>query len=233
MASSSIAAAPSVTFSRRRARRSWSCEPRWMTTSHAVGRAGDDAAVGGEQRQHPAGQAALGARDVHPLRRVARCDGGARGDASRRTACGTGRAADRRPCRSIDPWPTIQPRERPDDSVLRSCRCSATWPRRCRARARLNWDAARQFAQLGATGGAPEANVDPAVRCPSPSSPASPGSTSPTSMGSGDAGARAAGRHPQPVGQRDARRLPPPVHRDGHRARAPPAATSRTRPATR
>ena len=28
----------------------------------------------------------------------------------------------------------------------------------------LNWDAARQFAQLGATGGAPEANVDPAVR---------------------------------------------------------------------
>ncbi len=28
----------------------------------------------------------------------------------------------------------------------------------------LNWDAARQFAQVGATGGAPEANVDPAVR---------------------------------------------------------------------
>jgi putative hydrolase len=28
----------------------------------------------------------------------------------------------------------------------------------------LNWDAARQFAQLGATGGASEANVDPAVR---------------------------------------------------------------------
>ena len=28
----------------------------------------------------------------------------------------------------------------------------------------LNWDAARQFAQLGATGGTPEANVDPAVR---------------------------------------------------------------------
>ncbi len=28
----------------------------------------------------------------------------------------------------------------------------------------LNWDAARQFAQLGATGGAAEANVDPAVR---------------------------------------------------------------------
>ena len=28
----------------------------------------------------------------------------------------------------------------------------------------LNWDAARQFAQLGATGGSPEANVDPAVR---------------------------------------------------------------------
>ena len=28
----------------------------------------------------------------------------------------------------------------------------------------LNWEAARQFAQLGATGGAPEANVDPAVR---------------------------------------------------------------------
>src|SRR3954447_5786801 len=28
----------------------------------------------------------------------------------------------------------------------------------------LNWDAARQFAQLGATGGAVEANVDPAVR---------------------------------------------------------------------
>jgi putative hydrolase len=28
----------------------------------------------------------------------------------------------------------------------------------------LNWDAARQFAQLGATGGAPEVNVDPAVR---------------------------------------------------------------------
>ena len=28
----------------------------------------------------------------------------------------------------------------------------------------LNWDAARQFAQLGATGGAPEPNVDPAVR---------------------------------------------------------------------
>jgi putative hydrolase len=28
----------------------------------------------------------------------------------------------------------------------------------------LNWDAARQFAQLGATGGAPEGNVDPTVR---------------------------------------------------------------------
>ena len=28
----------------------------------------------------------------------------------------------------------------------------------------LNWDAARQFAQLGATGGTPEPNVDPAVR---------------------------------------------------------------------
>jgi putative hydrolase len=28
----------------------------------------------------------------------------------------------------------------------------------------LNWDAARQFAQLGATGGAAEANVDPSVR---------------------------------------------------------------------
>jgi putative hydrolase len=28
----------------------------------------------------------------------------------------------------------------------------------------LNWDAARQFAQLGATGGTPEANVDPAAR---------------------------------------------------------------------
>jgi putative hydrolase len=28
----------------------------------------------------------------------------------------------------------------------------------------LNWDAARQFAQLGATGGTPESNVDPAVR---------------------------------------------------------------------
>jgi len=28
----------------------------------------------------------------------------------------------------------------------------------------LNWDAARQFAQLGATGGAPEPNVDPATR---------------------------------------------------------------------
>ncbi|MGH9272818.1 MAG: zinc-dependent metalloprotease [Ilumatobacteraceae bacterium] len=28
----------------------------------------------------------------------------------------------------------------------------------------LNWDAARQFAQLSSTGGAPEANVDPAVR---------------------------------------------------------------------
>ena len=28
----------------------------------------------------------------------------------------------------------------------------------------LNWDAARQFAQVGATGGAPEANVEPAVR---------------------------------------------------------------------
>src|SRR5215217_2112290 len=28
----------------------------------------------------------------------------------------------------------------------------------------LNWDAARQFAQLGATGGASEPNVDPAAR---------------------------------------------------------------------
>lgn len=28
----------------------------------------------------------------------------------------------------------------------------------------LNWDAARQFAQLGSTGGAPEGNVDPTVR---------------------------------------------------------------------
>ena len=28
----------------------------------------------------------------------------------------------------------------------------------------LNWDAARQFAQLGATGGTPEPNVDPAAR---------------------------------------------------------------------
>ncbi|MEO5724900.1 MAG: zinc-dependent metalloprotease [Ilumatobacteraceae bacterium] len=28
----------------------------------------------------------------------------------------------------------------------------------------LNWDAARQFAQIAATGGAPEANIDPAVR---------------------------------------------------------------------
>ncbi len=28
----------------------------------------------------------------------------------------------------------------------------------------LNWDAARQFAQLAATGGAPEANVDPSIR---------------------------------------------------------------------
>ena len=35
-ASASITAAPSVTFSRRRARRSWSPAPRWMTTSADV-----------------------------------------------------------------------------------------------------------------------------------------------------------------------------------------------------
>ena len=83
----------------------------------------------------------------------------------------------------------------------------------------LNWDAARQFAQLGATGGAPEANVDPAVRLSFAELTRIAWFHVADVMGSGDAGARAAGRHPQPVGERDARRLPPPLHRDGHRAR--------------
>ena len=55
------------------------------------------------------------------------------------------------------------PEERPDDPFS-SLPMFGDLAKALQGQGPLNWDAARQFAQLGATGGSPEANVDPAVR---------------------------------------------------------------------
>ena len=55
------------------------------------------------------------------------------------------------------------PDERPDDPFS-SLPMFGDLARALQGQGPLNWDAARQFAQLGATGGAPEPNVDPTVR---------------------------------------------------------------------
>ena len=55
------------------------------------------------------------------------------------------------------------PEERPEDPFS-SLPMFGDLARALAGQGPLNWDAARQFAQLGATGGTVEANVDPAVR---------------------------------------------------------------------
>jgi putative hydrolase len=55
------------------------------------------------------------------------------------------------------------PEERPDD-FFSQIPMFGDLARALQGQGPLNWDAARQFAQLGATGGAPEPNIDPAVR---------------------------------------------------------------------
>ena len=55
------------------------------------------------------------------------------------------------------------PDDRPDDPFA-SLPMFGDLARALQGQGPLNWDAARQFAQLGATGGAPEPNVDPTVR---------------------------------------------------------------------
>jgi putative hydrolase len=55
------------------------------------------------------------------------------------------------------------PDERPDDPFS-ALPMFGDLARALQGQGPLNWDAARQFAQLGATGGAAEANVDPTVR---------------------------------------------------------------------
>jgi putative hydrolase len=55
------------------------------------------------------------------------------------------------------------PEERPDD-FFSQIPMFGDLARALQGQGPLNWDAARQFAQLGATGGSPEPNVDPAVR---------------------------------------------------------------------
>jgi putative hydrolase len=56
------------------------------------------------------------------------------------------------------------PDERPDDDPFSSLPLFGDLSRALAGQGPLNWDAARQFAQLGATGGTTEHNVDPAVR---------------------------------------------------------------------
>ncbi len=55
------------------------------------------------------------------------------------------------------------PEERPDDPFS-SLPMFGDLAKALQGQGPLNWDAARQFAMLGATGGTPEANVDPMVR---------------------------------------------------------------------
>ena len=55
------------------------------------------------------------------------------------------------------------PEERPEDPFS-SLPMFGDLARALAGQGPLNWDAARQFAQLGATGGTPETNVDPTVR---------------------------------------------------------------------
>ena len=55
------------------------------------------------------------------------------------------------------------PDDRPDDPFA-SLPMFGDLARALQGQGPLNWDAARQFAQLGATGGTPEPNVDPTVR---------------------------------------------------------------------
>jgi putative hydrolase len=55
------------------------------------------------------------------------------------------------------------PEERPDD-FFSQIPMFGDLARALQGQGPLNWDAARQFAQLGATGGAHESNVEPAVR---------------------------------------------------------------------
>ncbi|HWM21311.1 MAG TPA: zinc-dependent metalloprotease [Ilumatobacteraceae bacterium] len=56
------------------------------------------------------------------------------------------------------------PDERPDDDPFSALPLFGDLSRALAGQGPLNWDAARQFAQLGATGGTTEHNVDPAVR---------------------------------------------------------------------
>ncbi|MET0143261.1 MAG: zinc-dependent metalloprotease [Ilumatobacteraceae bacterium] len=55
------------------------------------------------------------------------------------------------------------PEEQPDDPFS-SLPMFGDLAKALQGQGPLNWDAARQFAMLGATGGTPESNVDPAVR---------------------------------------------------------------------
>jgi putative hydrolase len=56
------------------------------------------------------------------------------------------------------------PDERPDDDPFSALPLFGDLSRALAGQGPLNWDAARQFAQLGATGGTTEHNVDPAIR---------------------------------------------------------------------
>jgi putative hydrolase len=56
------------------------------------------------------------------------------------------------------------PDERPEDDPFASLPLFGDLSRALAGQGPLNWEAARQFAQLGATGGTPEHNVEPAVR---------------------------------------------------------------------
>ncbi len=64
---------------------------------------------------------------------------------------------------SIDRMADDTPEGRPDD-FFSSLPMFGDLAKALQGQGPLNWDAARQFAQLGSTGGAPEQNVDPAVR---------------------------------------------------------------------
>jgi putative hydrolase len=56
------------------------------------------------------------------------------------------------------------PGDRPDDDPFGGLPLFGDLARALAGQGPLNWEAARQFAQLGATGGRPEANVEPALR---------------------------------------------------------------------
>ena len=110
------------------------------------------------------------------------------------------------------------PDERPDDPFS-SLPMFGDLARALQGQGPLNWDAARQFAQLGATGGAAEPNVDPTVRLAFADLARIAWLQVADVIGSTDVPPE-----PQVVtrsqwASRHARRLPSPVHADGHRSR--------------